>query len=135
LIYLDASALVTLISGRPYADELRDFLAERPGQPMGTSTIGFVETVRTLDRIGDYPSAMHDLVREFTEVLVTEEVRDAAAQLPAGIRTLDAVHLASAQVVGPALTALVTYGKRMLEVARAIGLPAAAPGLEHGPPR
>ena len=31
MIYLDASALITLISGRPYAAELRDFLAGRPG--------------------------------------------------------------------------------------------------------
>ncbi|HEY3010338.1 MAG TPA: type II toxin-antitoxin system VapC family toxin [Micromonosporaceae bacterium] len=131
MIYLDASALITLISGRSYAGELRDFLAERPGQPMGTSTIGFVETVRTLDRIGTYPNAMQDLVREFTEILVTEEVRGSAAMLPAGIRTLDSMHLASAQVIGSALTALATYDKRMLEVARAIGLPAVAPGLEE----
>jgi uncharacterized protein with PIN domain len=81
LIYLDASAIITLISGRPYATELRDFLAARAGMPMGTSTIGLVETVRTLDRIGDYPNAMDDLVRAFTEILVTDEVRDAAAGL------------------------------------------------------
>jgi predicted nucleic acid-binding protein len=130
LIYLDASALITLISGRPYAAALQDFLADRPGLPMGTSTVGFVETVRTLDRIGDYPTAMQDLVREFTEVLVTEEVRDAAARLPAGVRTLDALHIASAQVVGTALNSLVTYDKRMLEVARSVGLPASAPGLD-----
>jgi uncharacterized protein len=55
--------------------------------PLGTSTVGFVETVRTLDRVGDYPDAMRDLVRHFTEILLTEEVRDAAAALPAGVRT------------------------------------------------
>jgi len=98
--------------------------------PMGTSTIGFVETVRTLDRVGDYPDAMSDLVRTFTEILVTEEVRDAAAALPGGVRTLDAIHLASAQIIGPALNVLITYDKRMLDVARSIGLPTAAPGLE-----
>lgn len=129
MIYLDASALITLVSGRPYAAELRDFLAGRPGMPMGTSTIGFVETVRTLDRIGDYPTAMHDLVSTFTEILVTDEVRDAAAALPGGVRTLDAVHIASAQIIGPALNALVTYDKRMLDVATSVGIPTAAPGL------
>jgi predicted nucleic acid-binding protein len=133
-VALDASALVTLVSGRPYATELRDFLAGRPGMPMGTSTIGFVETVRTLDRIGDYPDALADLLRSFTEILVTEEVRDAAARLTGDLRTLDAIHVASAQVIGPALSALVTYDKRMLEVARSVGLPAAAPGLDAGAP-
>jgi predicted nucleic acid-binding protein len=132
LIYLDASALVTLLSGRPYAHELRAFLAGRPGMPMATSTIGFVETVRTLDSIGDYPTVMTDLVRNITEVLVTEEVRDAAAHLPAGLRTLDAIHVASAQVIGGALNALVSYDKRMLEAARSVGLPTAAPGIDNG---
>jgi predicted nucleic acid-binding protein len=129
LIYLDASALVTLISGRRYANELRQYLAAKPAMPMGTSAVGFVETVRTLDRIGDYPGLMQDLVREFTEILLTEEVRDAAALLPPGVRTLDAVHVASAQVVGDTLVALVTYDRRMLDVARSIGVPAEAPGM------
>ena len=130
MIYLDASALVTLIAGRQYTAELRQFLAGKPGMPMGTSTIGFVETVRTLDRIGDYPQAMRDLVQNFTEILVTEEVRDNAALLPANVRTLDAVHIASAQVIGSSLHTLVSYDKRMLDVARSIGLPTAAPGLD-----
>jgi predicted nucleic acid-binding protein len=132
LIYLDASALITLLAGRQYAAELRQFLAERPGMPMGTSTVGFVETVRTLDRIGEYPHVMRDLVQNFTEILVTEEIRDGAALLPAGVRTLAAVHIASAQVVGPSLNTLVSYDKRMLDVARSVGLPAAAPGLDQG---
>lgn len=33
----------------------------------------------------------------FTEILVTDEIRDWAANLPGGVRTLDAIHIASAQ--------------------------------------
>jgi uncharacterized protein len=130
LIYLDASALITLVSGRAPVTELRGFLSTRSGVPMGTSTIGFVETVRTLDRIGDYPTAMQDLLGSFTEILVTDEVRDAAARLPLGLRTLDAVHIASAQVIGPVLDSLVSYDRRMLDIARKVGLPTSAPGLD-----
>jgi predicted nucleic acid-binding protein len=129
LIYLDASALVTLLARRPYAKELREFLDSRPVMPMGTGTLGFVETVRTMDRIGDYPDLMRNLVSGFTEILLTEEVRDAAAHLPGTLRTLDAIHVASAQVLGDSLDTLVTYDRRMLDVARAEGLPAEAPGL------
>ena len=129
MIYLDASALVTLISGRPYATELRAFLGSRPAMPMATSTVGFVETVRTLDRVGSYPTLMSDLVRDFTEILVTEEIRDSAALLPQGVRTLDALHVASAQAVGASLEALITYDRRMYDVAHAVGVPVAAPGL------
>jgi uncharacterized protein len=129
VIYLDASALVTLVSGRRYASELRDFLAQLPEMPMGTSTIGFIETVRTLDRVGSYPTAMADLLASFTEILVTDEIRDAAASLPGGVRTLDAVHIASAQAIGDALAALVSYDKRMLDIAHSVGIPIAAPGM------
>lgn len=129
MIYLDASALVTLIAGRRYAGDLRQFLGGFPGMPMGTSTVGFVETVRTLDRVGVFPDVMQHLVRDFTEILLTEEVRDAAALLPSGLRTLDALNVASAQVIGEQLAALVTYDKHMFDIARAVGLPAGAPGL------
>jgi predicted nucleic acid-binding protein len=128
LIYLDASAIITLIARRTYTSELRGFLTGRPGAPMGTSTLGFVETVRTLDQVGTFPDAMTDLVARFTEILLTEEVRDAAAHLPGRLRTLDAIHIASAQILGDTLQTLVTYDKRMYEVAGSIGLPVAAPG-------
>ncbi len=129
MIYLDASALVTLVTGRPYAGELRGFLAQSPEMPMGTSTIGFIETVRTLDRVGSYPTALQDLLTDFAEILVTDEIRDAAATLPGSIRTLDAIHIASAQVIGDALAFLVSYDKRMLDVAHSVGIPVAAPGM------
>ncbi len=128
MIYLDASALVALVTGRPYAGELRHFLAQVPEMPMGTSTIGFIETVRTLDRVGSYPTAMRDLLASFTEILVTDEIRDAAASLPGGVRTLDAIHIASAQAIGDALAFLVSYDKRMLDIAHSVGIPVAAPG-------
>jgi uncharacterized protein len=130
LIYLDASALITLITGRSYAAPLRDFLSAKPSMPMGTSSVGLVETVRTLDRIGDFPTAMQDLVRDFTEILLTDEIRDAAAFLTGGVRTLDAIHIASAQAVGEVLDVLVSYDKRVLDIAASVGLPTAAPGLK-----
>jgi predicted nucleic acid-binding protein len=129
MIYLDASALVTLVTGRPHASELRDFLTRSPEMPMGTSTIGIIETVRTLDRVGNYPTALQDLLTDFTEILVTDEIRDAAATLPGSVRTLDAIHIASAQIIGDALAFLVSYDKRMLDVAHSVGIPIAAPGM------
>jgi predicted nucleic acid-binding protein len=121
--------LVTLLPGRAYAKELRALLQDRPVMPMATSSLGFVETVRTMDRIGDFPGLMRDLVIGFTEILLTEEVRDAPGHLPGNLRTLDAIHVASAQVLGDSLDTLITYDRRMLDVARAEGLPAEAPGL------
>jgi predicted nucleic acid-binding protein len=129
VIYLHSSALVTLVSGRAYSGELAKFLLTWPAMPMATSTVGFVETVRTLDQVGSYPTVMADLTRRFAEIVLTEEIRDGAAMLPRGLRSLDAIHVASAQAIGDVLEVLVTYDKRMLEAARAVGLRAEAPGL------
>lgn len=130
MIYLDASALVTLLVGRPYAKELGRFLEAHAGARTCTSTIGFVETVRSCDQIGAFPHLMASLLRDHAEILVTDEIRDAAAALIGGVRTLDAIHVASAEMLGAELTALVTYDIRMADAARAAGLPVAMPGAE-----
>ncbi|MFF0088344.1 hypothetical protein ACFYSF_00130 [Streptomyces canus] len=69
---------------------------------MVTSSLGFVETTRTLGLMGAFPDAMAELERGVGEILLTPEVREK-------------------------LTALVTYDKRMLEAALAAGLPGHAP--------
>lgn len=129
MIYLDASAIVTLVLGRRYVDELRDYLDGRPHTPLGTSTIGFVETVRTVDQFGTFPNLLAELRDAYTEILVTSEVRDLATLLPAKVRTLDAVHIASAESLAEHLTVLVSYDDRVVAVAQDRGLPVAHPGM------
>jgi uncharacterized protein len=130
VIYLDASALVTFVARRPNFPELEQYLASLPGRLTCTSTIGFVETVRNCERVGAYPDLMRTLLRDHTEIPLTDVVRDAAARVPGGLRSLDAIHVASAELLGPELTSMVTYDKRMADAARRVGLPVAMPGLE-----
>ncbi|MCZ9343931.1 type II toxin-antitoxin system VapC family toxin [Streptomyces sp. TRM76130] len=127
---MDSSALVTWMTRRNHWAELDGFLQQRVTEPLATSTLGFVETVRTLDLVGHFPKAMDDLDARITEILLTREVRDGAGSLVGRLRTLDAIHVASALSLRDDLTALVTYDRRMLEIARAEGLPAHAPGME-----
>ncbi|TGN77584.1 PIN domain-containing protein [Streptomyces bauhiniae] len=126
---MDTSALVTWMTRRNHWRELDAFLQERITAPLATSTLGFVETVRTLDLMGHFPKAMEDLDTRITEILLTREVRDGAALLVGRLRTLDAIHVAGALSLGDDLTALVTYDRRMLDAARAEGLAAHAPGM------
>ena len=51
----------------------------------------------------------------------------AASLQPVVLRTLDAIHVASALALGSELDAFVTYDDRMAEAARAIGLPVVRP--------
>jgi predicted nucleic acid-binding protein len=130
MIYLDASALVTMVVERRYADALRRFLDAHATERTSTSVVGMVETVRACDQLGTYPNLLTELIREHKEIKVTEAVRDLAASLPGALRALDALHVASAEQFGSELRALVTYDKRMAEVARQRGLPVEMPGVE-----
>ncbi|HEY4024534.1 MAG TPA: PIN domain-containing protein [Pseudonocardiaceae bacterium] len=110
--------------------ELKRFLAAHSDVRTCTSTVGFVETVRVCNQIGSFPNLMTSLALDHAEMVVTERVRDVAAAVPGNVRSLDAIHVATAERLGTRLTALVTYDNRMACVARAAGLPVAMPGVE-----
>ncbi len=57
-----------------------------------------------------------------------DEILDAAGDIgPSSIRSLDAIHLATALRLATALDAIVTYDRRMIEGAVLLGLPVASP--------
>lgn len=69
-----------------------------------------------------------DQARSASATLAQLREEQAAAIGPAGLPTLDAIHLASALSVAQALTAFVAYDTRLLSAAEALGLVTAAPG-------
>ncbi len=75
---------------------------------------------------------MHKARRQLArlhQVTVDTALLDSAAAIAPGtlLRSLDAVHLASAQLIGADLRAIVTYDQRMTVAAAALGLPVDAP--------
>lgn len=130
MIYLDASGLITLVTERPNVAELDDFLAAHAEFRGVTSTVGLVETVRNCDRAGSFPHLMAQLLHDYDELQVTSEIRDRAADLPGGLKALDAIHVATAEVLGAELVAFITYDRQMGNVARSRGLPVASPGMK-----
>jgi len=124
MIYVDTSALVKLIITEEHSTEYIY-------SPMAVSEIGAVELRRAvrLQRPDLLTDAEHLLAR-MTKVAVNRAVLQAAGGLqPASLRTLDAIHLASAVTMGDLLDAFVSYDQRLLEAARLAGLPTASPGL------
>ena len=68
------------------------------------------------------------LLQRLYLVHLDEDLLDAAAALDPGVlRSLDAIHLAAAQVFGDELTAVVTYDGRMSAAARLLDVPVDAP--------
>ena len=61
-------------------------------------------------------------------VTIDEELLDSAAAVdPRVLRSLDAIHLAAAQLFGDELTAVVTYDRRMAAAAELIDVTVATP--------
>jgi predicted nucleic acid-binding protein len=95
-----------------------------------TSRIATVEVSRAVAR---HPAAAKaHVAAAFGGVALIElsaEVAGAAADLalPATLRTLDAIHVASAQSVAAELAAFVTYDTRQAEAAGAAGLRVESP--------
>ena len=89
-----------------------------------------VEVVRAVLPGG--PSAVAHARRQLGrmyQVAIDQDLLDQAATLAPGlrVRSLDAIHLASAQVVAAELQALVTYDHRMEDAATALGIRVTAP--------
>ncbi len=131
-VYLDASAIVKVVLQEPGSAQLVDFLGGRPDRV--SSVVAAIEAPRAIlrrepgteARVVEYIEGL-DLVR-----LGSAVVRRAAALPPPVVRTLDAIHIATAIEIGD-LDAFVTYDDRQAEAARALGLPVVSPGAEPSP--
>jgi predicted nucleic acid-binding protein len=92
------------------------------------SRIGVIETVRVASRREHDPSHRERLLREIEVLELTSDIAHRVGDIgPAWLRTLDAIHLASALQVLPALDAFVTYDDRLAAAARSLGLPVVRP--------
>lgn len=129
MIYLDTSALAKLVVEEAESPSLARWLDHRTDEVLCTSALARVELVRAARRRGAeaVPRAL-SLLAELALVPVSAEVLDMAWHLdPPSMRSLDAVHLASAASLGGQLSALVAYDRRLLDAAEGLGLGVASP--------
>lgn len=130
MIYLDSSALMKLVRREDETEALCEWLALRLEQPVVTSELGRVEILRAARRVrGEVLAEARAVVSDLDLVPLDRAVQDIACDLGDPLlRTLDALHLASALRLGQALTTFVAYDRRVAGGAEAAGLVVAAPG-------
>lgn len=129
LLYLDSSALVKLVIREQETPALRNLLSESGF--MVSSALAEVEVRRAVRRI----TSEEGILRLAEQILagvhllsLDGPVMRAAADLPPGqLRTLDALHLASALSLGSDLSAMVVYDDRLGEAALQVGLRVLSP--------
>ena len=124
--YLDSSALVKLIAIEAETAALRQELRRWPDR--ASSLLATVEVTRTARRLGGQAPAVAVGVLAGLRLLAIEPIAPAAAQIGATtLRSLDAIHLATAASISRQLGALITYDQRMITEAQTLGLPVLSP--------
>ena len=125
--YLDSSAIVKLAVREPESTALRRYL--RGKRPLVTSALARTEVARAMLPLG--PAAVargEEVLRRLEVVRVNDEVlKTAGSMLPVELRSLDAIHLATAVLIGADLARVCTYDDRMISSAKALGLAVVAP--------
>ncbi|CAN5682893.1 hypothetical protein BH20ACT21_BH20ACT21_24890 [soil metagenome] len=126
--YLDTSAFVKLIQAESESDALQTWLFERR---YASSDLLRPEAIRVARRAGtDVLARCRHALGALTLVRIDAAVFESAAELdPAVLRTLDALHLAAARLLGDDLAGIVTYDRRMTEAGTRLGLEVTSPGM------
>lgn len=128
VLYLDSSAIVKLVASEPESASLTARIEEATTV---SSEIARVEVLRAIRRSGGKREMLErgrEVIRRVGLLRVDGRVLDLAAEVePADLRTLDAIHLASALVLGETLGAFVTYDRRLVAAAEQAGLGVQSP--------
>ena len=130
-VYLDSSAIVKLVKRERESKALMRYLRKNMADAKVTSALARVEVVRAVASGG--PTAVAHARRQLARInqvnLDRRLLDTAATMVPATIlRSLDAIHLASALSIGADLRAVVTYDRRMSDAATSLGLGVESPG-------
>ena len=128
MLYLDSSAIVKLILTEPESEALKLYLDDYDEHT--SSGLARVEVFRAIRRTGDDPRTAEHAERILSRMgllaLSDSVLADAATQDPQELRSLDAIHLATALSLD-GLDTFVTYDRRLADAAREAGLSVASP--------
>jgi len=126
--YFDSSALVKLVVPATHSAALHRWWARASGRAVA-SEVARTELVRTVRRMApEAEQGCRDLLDTVFLRTVTAEILDSASRLePVALRSLDAIHLASALDLGSDLEGFVTYDERLAAAARRYGVTVVSP--------
>lgn len=124
--YLDTSAFLKLLIAEPESAALRAWLHHN--ERVCSSQLLRTEALRAASRLDLEHRSVEAALETVSLVLPANATFAAAGRLaPVALRSLDALHLATALELGPDLEGLVTYDHRMADGARALSVEVASP--------
>lgn len=125
--YVDSSAIVKLVAIEAETSVLSEFLATR--HPLVSSALATTEVHRAVLPLGErFLRQATDVLARFELVRVSDELLEDAGRLePTSLRSLDAIHLATAALFGNTLGGVISYDGRMRDAALSYGWSVHAP--------
>jgi len=128
MIYLDTSAALKLVLPEAETPGLELWLAKRAGMARVSSRLLRIEMLRSVARAAPQRTSRASVVLSSVALVSIDDVAPTAEVIgDRTLRSLDAIHLATAHQLRTELTAFVCYDKRLSDSARALGLPVEAP--------
>jgi uncharacterized protein len=125
--YVDTSAFLKLLISEAQSEEMAAAVLDAD---LWSSTLLAVEAHRAAKRLGVPDAEVDELLTEVSLVLPAAATYFAAQSIgSAELRTLDALHLASALELGIDLEGVFTYDKRLAIAAETAGVAVLSPGL------
>lgn len=132
LYYADTSAVIKLLVEETHSKMFAAFYDSHADAEWVSSALLRIEVTRAVTRAlpALLPDA-RDLLTAFSYVAVDDDIVEAAMNEPGrGLRSRDAIHLATARILAPELDGLVTYDDRLLRAATEAGLSTVSPGTQ-----
>jgi len=129
LYYADTSAVVKLLVEETDSKAFAAFYDAHNDAEWVSSALLRIELTRAVARAipALLPDAQ-DLLLAFSCIAIDEDIVEGAMNEPdRALRSLDAIHLATARILAPELDALVTYDDRLLRAATDAGLVTISP--------
>ncbi|HEU4355282.1 MAG TPA: type II toxin-antitoxin system VapC family toxin [Actinomycetota bacterium] len=128
MLYLDSSAIVKLVARERETQDLVEVLRADPA--VISSALAWTEVIRAVRRARGPVARASEVLDGIAFVPIDEGILRAAADLePLGLRTLDAIHVATALSLREDISGLVVYDRHLAEAAVAAGIPVVAPGV------
>jgi predicted nucleic acid-binding protein len=129
MLYLDSSAIVKLVAREPETPALVDVVRADPAAV--SSALAWTEVIRAVRRARGRLDRARAVLEGIALAPIDDAILRGAAELsPAGLRTLDAIHIATALSLSEDVATLITYDARLAEAATAAGITVTAPGTD-----
>lgn len=129
LYYLDTSAALKLLVEESHSKSFAAFYDNSVGASWVSSALLRIEVMRAVTRV--LPVALpaaRDLLSAFDFVSIDDDIVDTAMNEPdRKLRSFDAIHLATARLLGTDLDALITYDDRLATAACDAGIAVESP--------